>query len=91
MIKAECHSDDYKFEIEFDATLWFEQATPEQIKELRDCGMRGDYPADEVAIFMSGTNRDIEVMLEYCREQDECGFECVINEEDAESWLENSK
>ena len=32
-IKGTMHSDDYVFECEFDATSWFEQASPEEIVE----------------------------------------------------------
>ncbi len=94
MIRAECHSDDRKFEIDFDATPWFEQATPEQLRALRDCEWGGDYPADEVAQFMDGRHDGINSMFRYIeasnaaeRSCDRVGFECHVNEEDACEWL----
>lgn len=33
-VKARVHSDDYRYDILFDAAKWFKQATPGEIAEL---------------------------------------------------------
>jgi hypothetical protein len=91
VIKADCHSDDRIYEAKFDAVKWFEQAKPEEILALANCDWGGDYPADEVALFMAEHNEDIEAMFTYidkvANTRRACGFECHVNEEDARKWL----
>ena len=55
MISATLKSDDGFASISFDATPWFEQASDQEIIELAGCGCGGDYPADEVSQFFSGS------------------------------------
>lgn len=97
MIRAECHSDDRVFEINFDATLWFEQATADQLRTLSACDWGGDYPADEIAQFMDG-QPNIGAMFRYCeasnaadRSRDHVGFECHVDQEDALAWLKEHR
>jgi hypothetical protein len=90
MIRAECHSDDFCVEVDFDATQWFEQASDDEIKALRDCDWGGDYPADEVAMFMAEHSQEVEDMFKYItlrHKLEHIGFECHVNPEDAERWL----
>ena len=94
MIKAECHSDDHNIEVNFDATPWFKQATEKQIQNLDKCEWGGDYPADEVAIWMANHNKKIARMFSYLEtiandrsKKDVRGFECHINKEDAARWI----
>ena len=55
-INSSVHTDDYKHDVPFNAILWFEQATDEEIINLIECEFRGDYPADAVAEFYSNKN-----------------------------------
>jgi hypothetical protein len=94
MINAECHSGDFAVEVNFDATKWFEQATDKAIVDLIDCGWGGDYPADDVAMFMADDNQTIEDMFKYLelRNPIDCfGFECNVNPDDAMTWLKNNR
>ena len=87
MIKAECHSDDRKVEVNFDATQWFKQATEQNIIDLAKCEWRNDYPADEVAIYMADFNTKIKTMFDYIAIVGEFGFECSVDEDDAKIWI----
>jgi hypothetical protein len=91
MIQAECHSDDRKVEVEFDATTWFKQADDKEIIELAECGWGGDYPADEVAEFMSLKNKKVAEMFTYLRIRRDQGFECHVTEKDALRWILNNR
>ena len=86
MIKAEAHSDDRVFEVDFDATRWFKQASDEQITALIGCEFGGDYPADEVAVESSNWVYDLQPLFDYLERVD-CGFECHVDETDARAWL----
>ena len=50
MIRANVHTDDRLYDVNFDATAWFERASDQEIIELAECGWRDDYPADAVPI-----------------------------------------
>jgi hypothetical protein len=90
-VPAETHSDDRVFEVAFDAMPWFTQASDEAIVKLANCGFGGDYPADEVSMFMAGINEEIDQMHKYvCRVQEthrDCGFECHIDRDAAMAWI----
>lgn len=90
-VKAEVHSDDYVFEVDFDCTAWFEQAREEDILNLCECGWRGDYPADEVAQYCSNFNFDVRCALEYASRKKDMGFEVSVCEESAKLWLRTNK
>ena len=89
-IKAECYSDNRAFEINFDATKWFEQASDSDIVKLASCEWGGDYPADEVAFFMRQHHVDVNFMFNYL-ERDSVGFECNVDESDAMRWLQENR
>jgi hypothetical protein len=98
IILAEVHSDDHVFEVEFDATPWFEQASNEAIVALADCEWGGDYAADAVADFFSESNEQISDLFTYLHtirnlrsHKDMNGFECHVNSEDAYAWLEANR
>lgn len=93
-VMAEAHSDDHASEVKFDATPWFEQASDKEIADLEACGWGGDYPADNVAIFMADHNDELARMFTYVEAAHnikDIGFECHINEADAKRWLEHRK
>lgn len=94
-ISAECHSDDRIYEVSFDATPWFEQATDEEIIELAYCGWGGDYAADIVATDLPGDNKELAALFSYLaviasipHKRDEKGFEVHVNETEAMVWLD---
>jgi hypothetical protein len=94
MIKAEVHSDDHVVEHNFDATKWFRLATDENIIKLAQCGWGGDYPADNVAIFMAEQDSGVADVFKYLEliakdpmKKDCHGFECHVDEEQARSWI----
>jgi len=80
MIRAEAHSDDRVYEISFDATPWFEQATTRELDALASCDFGGDYPADEVARYCADMNPELAAMFDYVRREHSrgIGFECYI-------------
>ena len=97
MISARTYSDDRVYRIDFDATPWFEQASPAERRALRDCGWGGDYPADRVAEWFdaAGTVPEIYDMFRYIENQmgkpGETGFECRVDEDEAVAWLEQHR
>jgi len=93
-ITADVHSDDHVYDIIFNATLWFKQATAEEIQALADCDWHGDYPADVVAEFFDSVDHpvpDIIQMFKYLAgirdTKGECGFECHVHKDLAMDWL----
>ena len=85
VIPSTCRTDDGKYNVQFDALAWFQQASPEEIVLLSECNFGGDYPTDEVAKFFSG-----EYPLKELFEHDQlvkCGFECHISKKAALKWL----
>lgn len=92
MIRAKTYSDDHAVEVNFDATPWFDQALPQDILDLADCGWGGDYPADHVAEYFEADISAIEKMFDYVRATQSTrnaqGFECYIDEDDAKAWLD---
>jgi hypothetical protein len=92
MIKAECHSDDHKAEIAFDATSWFEQASDKEIAQVVDCNWGGDYPTDNIAIYMSDYNEEIAKMFIYLEIAHNQGFECCILDTGAAvDWIKENR
>jgi hypothetical protein len=89
-IKAECHSDDHKVEVPFDAIRWAKKASDKEISDLIQCGFRGDYPADEVAIFEADHNEDVAFMFKYIGVVGG-GFECSVDEDDLVAWIKKNR
>ena len=93
-ISAEAHSDDRACEVFFDATVYFVQASDEDLAKLAACGRGGDYPADEVAQFMAGRNKQLAELFKYveiAHRVKKIGFECHVNAEEAMVWLEENQ
>lgn len=91
-VTASCHSDDHVVEVKhFDATLFFAQASDEELELLGDEGYGGGYAADSVAEFMAAYNREVQAMFDHNeglpRSVELRGFECYVNEEEAEAWI----
>ena len=94
-VKAEAHSDDRVFVVSFDAAPWFARAEDEEIEALHACGWHYDSAADVVALHFEDVNEDIRAMLAYTRATSgmrwAVGFECSVNEEDADAWLKRHR
>jgi hypothetical protein len=96
-VSARTHSDDYIFDIPFDATPWFEQASDEDILELAHCEFGGDSPSDAVALFFEDSNDDISGMMNYVHAHNKSetvehiGFECYVDEAEAMAWLDENR
>lgn len=92
-IKARAHSDDRVFEAEFDAVIWFEDATDDQIRELAKIGWGGDSAANEVAQFCKVSNQALVNMFCYLSlgriagAQKGCEFECTVDRASVKDWL----
>lgn len=94
-VRAECHTDDYAFEYEFDAALWFKQAGAKQIIALGNCGWGGDYPADDVAQWMAKYDDRLALLFSYLeianKGNQTVGFECHVDDGDAAQWLTTNR
>jgi len=91
-VPARVYSDDRMYEVPFDAERWLRNASDAEIVALHECEWGGDEPADAVALDAAGTNRSIEVLLDYCRcthgrSSDPVGFECHVDRDAALRWL----
>ena len=87
-IKAEAHSDDRAIEVTFDAIKWFKKASGKEIQDLATCGFGGNYPADQVAIDMAGSNKELKRMFDYIEvAPGDQGFECHVDSANAVKWL----
>lgn len=94
MIKAECHSDDRVGEVQFDATPWFAQADDGEILKLASCDWGGDYPSDNVAIFMADHAPKISALFTYLDARNKisaCGFECHVDPDSAMEWISENR
>lgn len=87
MIRAEAHSDDHRIEVEFDATLWFEQADIQEILDLAKCEWGGHYAADQVALELADGHRELTRLFDYLNIVNDVGFEVHVDEDNARAWL----
>jgi hypothetical protein len=92
-VTADGHSDDRQFEVSFDASAWFAQATDEEIFALYGIGWSGDYEADTVLDYFRDKDADVTALYEYLEathrqgSRHPVGFECSINGDEALVWL----
>jgi len=98
VIPARAKSDDHIYDIPFDAEKWFAQANDKEVRDLAECGWGGDYPADEVAMFMAGHDDQLPDLFKYLEKianikskKDVSGFECHVDEDKAMEWLKHHK
>ncbi len=73
-------------EVSFDAEPWFQQATYDQLIDLRKIGFAGNYAADYVAEYIAQTNPEVKAVYDYCNKND-VGFEVYIDDDEAEVWI----
>jgi len=89
-IKAEVHTDDHTHEVNFDAEKWFDQASDIELRQLKECGFGGDYPADAVARWFEDENLEIHELMVYSRVNN-IGYECHVDKTDALAWLKKNR
>ena len=96
-ISAGANSDDDFVVVKFDASLWFEQASDDEIWELARTEWSYDYTADRVAQFMADHNGELLRMfahIELVNKDQNCnktGFECYIDQGEAMAWLNENR
>lgn len=91
-VTASCHSDDHVVEVKrFDATLWFAQASDDELWALREENYGGDYAADSVAEFIVAYDPQVQAMFAHNDllpgSAELRGFECYVYEQEAEAWI----
>jgi len=93
-ISAYVRWDNEEMNVPFEANLWFEQATDEEIIALQAIDWGGNMESDEVARFMETHDeyvRDLMLQLDKYNHdnphEDLMGFECYISGERAKMWL----
>jgi hypothetical protein len=91
MIRAEVHSDDHKVEVNFDATAWFQQASEDEIVSVAACGWQYDYPTDNIAIWYSAANEEVQKLFFYLGIVQDQGFGCWVHANDALAWLAENR
>lgn len=95
IIRAEVHSDDHVIEVDFDAARYFKEADDDTLRSLIACAFRGDYPSDYVAQSEAERNEEVAKVFDYLAlvayKSDAPGFECVINEDDAMTWIQEHR
>ena len=90
-VEAEVHDDDHQFEIFFNATPWFWQATDAEIGDLARIEWAFDYAADDVAEFFdtpewAALSPDYDKITDMFKYKEK-GFGCRVDEDKALAWL----
>lgn len=89
-VKAEAWSDDGVVKVIFNAALWLNQASDEDILNLARIGWGRDFQADRVAEYFSHVP-EMKVLFDYLaclqRTDKDCGFECHVDQGTAVAWL----
>jgi len=78
MILSRVRDERSGFEAEFDATAWFEQATPSEIEMLERCDFGGN-PAEDVARFCADEDEDVAYVLEQADAHPDKDVTCTID------------
>jgi len=87
VIKAEVHSDDCVYEVDFDALPWFQQANYDEIMALANYDWGGDYEADVVAEYVADSDEKVSQLFDYVEAKESMGFECHVDKDSAMAWL----
>jgi hypothetical protein len=97
-VKAECHTDDHKYEVDFDAAPYFTAATDEEIRALARADWCSSSESDAVAEFCAEGQERLEQLFDYLSHaptmplsDDHVGFECTVDEQDAIAWLKANR
>lgn len=99
MIRAEvyCDDDDHGPVVEFDATAWFERASDEDIRALREEDYFGGEGSDAVAEYMADRDETVAGFFRYLTFRQEHsrgsngGYSVRVGDKDAESWIAKNR
>ncbi|WP_087864072.1 hypothetical protein [Comamonas thiooxydans] len=87
-------SDDGVAKAEFNAALWFYQASVEDLVELQQCGWNCDYPADAIAHFFEVKLNEVGNVFGHINRVNQdsfddrmTGFQVVVDAQAAKAWL----
>ncbi len=91
-VTARFFSDDHVFDFEFDASAWMAQAGDQALTAVFNCGFGGDYPTDDIGLWMEA-QRDEEfveafVYINAIQKRKTLGFEVKVDGEDYCNWLQ---
>jgi hypothetical protein len=98
MVRAECHTADDAFTVEFDVTPWLEEMDAETVALFAQQGWSGPDPAD--ALETRPGNEKLHELLRYARERLEKEsredpswptFTCRVDGAAALAWLEQNR
>ena len=95
MINASLIDDHHHISIDFDSTLWFEQATDDQIVALGEVEWGNSDETDVVADYFFKKDEDVTkffTCLGLMQEMGNAGgFSCVISDVDAIKWVTENR
>jgi len=86
MIHAMIFDENYQHYTSFDATPWFEQASPRDIAILIINDWEEDKP-DGIAGYIARDNKYIDEILQYAHVEAKCGSSCCVNSGAAMEWV----
>lgn len=90
-VKAHMHTDDYVFDIEFDAVEYFKTIEFSELVNLMAMGWCGCEEADAIGRYFEDSNDDLRAAFQYLRQNrgtiQACGFEVSVEEADVMKYL----
>lgn len=92
-VPAEVHTDDHVANADFDARMWLDQASLQDVLSLIEEDWRNCLEADGVAEFYMRSNSAVEAVSEHLHNMPKSvrGFECSVNGDAALAWLKLNK
>lgn len=95
-VRASFWTDDHRFDVDFDATPYFEKSSADTLLSIAEVGFSGDYNTDNVAEYIADHKlcEELEDGFDYLHAlqkanlRDPVGFECRVNSEDFYRWMD---
>ena len=95
-VRARFWTDDHRFEVDFDATPYFEKSSADTLLSIAEVGFSGDYSTDNVAEYIADHKlcEELEDGFDYLHAlqkaslRDPVGFECRVNSDDFYRWMD---
>ena len=92
---AEIHTDNRTFEVKFEATRYFEEASDSTLEALIRSGYRGSENSDAVGLWVADKDTRVKDLFDYLyvlnrnrhRATEDVGFEVVVDDRQARQWL----
>ncbi len=94
---AEIHTDDRAFEVKFEATRYFEQASDEALKKLVYEGYGNCDSADLIGEWAADHNLKVAELFDYLgilnrhRATGDVGYEVTVNSQEAREWIKANR